>query len=99
MAMEVTLYTRRDCPLCDKAKSSIRAAIALHRLDITFRELDIDTDANLRSRFNDDVPVVYIDGREAFRHHLTPEEFTQYVRGGVRSSTLAGETCVPCRGG
>ena len=99
MAVEVTLYTRRDCPLCDKAKTSIRAAISLHRLDVAFREVDIDTDTNLRSRFNDDVPVVYIDGREAFRHHMTPEDFTNYVRGGVRRSTLAGEACVPCRGG
>jgi 4a-hydroxytetrahydrobiopterin dehydratase len=99
MATVVTLYTRRDCPLCDRAKASIRAAESLHRLSITLREVDIDEDPELRARFTDDVPVIYVDGEEAFRHGLTPDELTQYVRGSVRKSSLASEKCVPCRGG
>lgn len=98
--MDVILYTRKNCPLCDKAKSSIRAAASLHRLPITLREVDIDGDPDLRARYTDDVPVIHVDGVEAFRHEVTPEEFTAYVRGGARTpSTLANETCVPCRGG
>ncbi len=100
MDIEVTLYTRHDCPLCDKAKSSIRAAASLHRLPITLREVDIDTDRDLQARYTDDVPVIHVNGVEAFRHQVTPEEFTAYVRGGARAtSALANETCVPCRGG
>lgn len=98
--MDVILYTRKDCPLCDEAKSSIRAAASLHRLPITLREVDIDDDPDLRARYTDDVPVIHVDGVEAFRHHVTPEEFTAYVRGGARTpSTLANEKCLPCRGG
>jgi 4a-hydroxytetrahydrobiopterin dehydratase len=98
--MDVVLYTRKNCPLCDNAKSAIRAAASLHRLPITLREVDIDEDPELRARYTDDVPVVHVDGVEAFRHGVTPEEFTAYVRGGARTpSTLANETCVPCRGG
>jgi 4a-hydroxytetrahydrobiopterin dehydratase len=100
MNIDVTLYTRKDCSLCDKAKASIRAAASLHRLDVNLREVDIDADPELRARYTDDVPVIHINGVEAFRHRLTPEEFTEYVRGGVRpSSSLAEEKCVPCRGG
>lgn len=99
MATEVTLYTRRDCPLCDKAKGAIRAAESLHRLSIRLNEVDIDGDPDLKARFTNDVPVIYVDGKEAFRHRVTPDEFTKYVRGGVRPSTLAGEKCVPCHGG
>ena len=37
---------------------------------------------------------------EAFRHRVTTDQITAYVRGGVRTtSSLASETCVPCRGG
>jgi 4a-hydroxytetrahydrobiopterin dehydratase len=98
--MDVILYTRKNCPLCDEAKSSIRAAASLHRLPITLREVDIDDDPDLRARYTDDVPVIHVDGVEAFRHHVTPEEFTAYVQGGARTpSTLANEQCVPCRGG
>jgi len=100
MEINVTLYTRRNCELCDKAKSSIRAAASLHRLPIRLEEVDIDGDADLRARYTDDVPVIHVDGVEAFRHRVTPEEFTAYVRGGVRApSSLAGEKCIPCRGG
>ncbi len=100
MEIEVTLYTRKNCALCDKAKSSIRAATSLHRLPITLREVDIDADADLQARYTDDVPVIHVNGVEAFRHQVTPEEFTAYVRGGARTpSTLANEKCIPCRGG
>ena len=100
MATEVTLYTRKDCHLCDEAKAAIRASVSLHRLAIQMREVDVDTDPDLRARYSDDVPVILINGVEAFRHRVRPEEFTAYVRGGVRAvSALANEKCVPCRGG
>ena len=79
MAVEVTLYTRRPCFLCDKAKASIRAATSLHRLPIELREVDIDGDAALRERFTNDVPVIYVNGVEAFRHRVSPQEFADYV--------------------
>ena len=98
--MEVTLYTRKNCSLCDKAKASIRAAASLHRLSVDLREVDIDTDPELRARYKNDIPVIHVNGVEAFRHRVTPEEFTAYVRGGARApSSLADEKCVPCRGG
>jgi 4a-hydroxytetrahydrobiopterin dehydratase len=99
MATEVTLYTRRDCPLCDQAKGAIRAAESLHRLSIQLQEVDVDGDPALHARFTNEVPVIYVDGKEAFRHRLTPEDLTSYIRGGARASTLAAETCVPCHGG
>ena len=100
MATEVTLYTRKDCRLCDEAKASIRAAESLHRLSITLREVDIDVDAALQARYTNDVPVIDVNGVEAFRHRVTPDQFTAYVRGGARpASSLASEACVPCRGG
>jgi 4a-hydroxytetrahydrobiopterin dehydratase len=75
--MQVTFYTRRDCPLCDKAKASIKASGAA----VELVEVDIDGDPELRQRFTDDVPVIYIDGREAFRHFVHPQAFAAYVRG------------------
>ncbi|HEY6139214.1 MAG TPA: glutaredoxin family protein [Thermoanaerobaculia bacterium] len=80
MAIEVTLYTRHRCFLCDKAKASIRAAASLHRLPIELREVNVDEDPALRERFTNDVPVIYVNGVEAFRHHLSPQEFADYVK-------------------
>src|SRR2546423_8707516 len=54
---------------------------------------------DLSNHNTDNVPIVYADGVWAFRHHVTPEEFTAYVRGGARpASSLANDKCVPCRG-
>jgi 4a-hydroxytetrahydrobiopterin dehydratase len=98
--VEITLYTRADCPLCDKAKASIRAAESLYRLNIDLREVDIDGDADLQARFTNDVPVIYVDGSEVFRHRVDPRELAEAVRGGARPpSSLANEKCVPCHGG
>jgi pterin-4a-carbinolamine dehydratase len=65
--MDVMLYTRRDCSLCDRAKETLLQA------GITPREIDIDTDAELREQFTNDVPVIFVDGVEAFRHRVTIE--------------------------
>jgi 4a-hydroxytetrahydrobiopterin dehydratase len=97
---EVTLYTRADCSLCDKAKGAIRAAESLYRLEIDLREVDVDGDETLRERFTNDVPVIYVAGVEVFRHRVDPHELAEAVRGGARpKSQLASEKCVPCRGG
>ncbi|HKS22740.1 MAG TPA: glutaredoxin family protein [Thermoanaerobaculia bacterium] len=77
--VEVTLYTRHPCFLCDKAKASIRAAASLHRLPVELHEVDIDADPVLQERFTNDVPVIYVNGVEAFRHRVSPQEFADYV--------------------
>jgi len=93
--MQVTLYTRRNCSLCDKAKE----AISKSGVRVEIAEVDIDADEDLRRQYTNDVPVIVIDGREAFRHRVDPAEFAAYVKGARMSSTLANEKCVPCRGG
>src|SRR3954451_23525802 len=103
-AIDVTLYTRRQCALCDEAKSAIGEAASRYGIRIALREIDIDQDPALHERFTNDVPVIYVNGTEAFRHRVQPAEFVAYVRRShsmkpVTSSSLASEKCVPCRGG
>jgi glutaredoxin len=47
--------------LCDDAKAILQA----HGLSID--EVDIDANPELRAKYNDHVPVVFIDGKERFR--------------------------------
>jgi 4a-hydroxytetrahydrobiopterin dehydratase len=90
--LSVTLYTRANCPLCDQAKAAIHAS----GVPVRLTEIDIDGDEALRARYTDDVPVIHVDGQEAFRHSVDPAAFAAYVS---RLAGLAGEKCVPCRGG
>jgi len=45
------------------------------RAEFQWREVDIDLDPELRQKYNDQVPVVFIDGRQAFKYHMAGEEF------------------------
>lgn len=93
--MQVTLYTRRNCPLCDKAKRAMQLSGTAFEL----AEIDIDADPDLQRRFTDDVPVIFVNGREAFRHRVDADDFAAYIRGAAIPMDLASEKCVPCKGG
>ncbi len=60
--MNVVLYVREGCHLCDEAREkilSLRASSGGFEL----REIDIDTDDDLHARFLERIPVVEVDGR------------------------------------
>ncbi len=64
--MNVILYTRIGCHLCDEALATLND----HGLKPTI--LDIDADDSLRGQFSTCVPVVEIDGRVRFRGKVDP---------------------------
>jgi glutaredoxin len=41
----------------------------------TWREIDVDSDAKIRRLYNDEVPVVFINGRKAFKYRMDEQEF------------------------
>jgi len=68
----VTLYTRAGCHLCEEAKRAIEAARG--RADFDYQEVDIDGDRELRRRYNDEVPVIAINGVKAFKYRVEAKE-------------------------
>jgi glutaredoxin len=73
--VNVTLYTREQCSLCEKARAAIRAS----GVAVTLAEVDIDGDPLLHDLYDVHVPVIFVEGKEAFRHFVYPEEFREYV--------------------
>ena len=69
----VIFYSRPGCHLCEEAKQTIDSARCAN--EYTLEEIDIESDGALLRRYGDDIPVITIDGEEAFRHSLTSEEF------------------------
>ena len=69
---KVTLYTRAGCCLCDDAKHVLDAAKRHACFDL--EEVDIDADPELRRLYNDEVPVIAINGRKAFKYKITEPE-------------------------
>ena len=98
--IEVVIYTRTNCHLCDEAKAAIRAAESMYRLNVELRTVNVDEDPALRAKYTNDVPVIFVRGAEAFRHRVDPKAFADAVRsGGPVASPLASEKCEPCHGG
>jgi glutaredoxin len=64
--LEIVLYTRSGCHLCDDAKA------LLESYGLTVESIDIDSDPQLVERYNQCVPVVFVDGRERFRGRIDP---------------------------
>lgn len=56
----VTLLTRTDCHLCESARAVVEEVCG--ELGEGWHEVNVDTDADLRSEYGDQVPVVLIDG-------------------------------------
>ena len=75
---EVVLYTRAGCHLCDEAKEQIRRVLA--QAPFAFHEVDIDLDPELRERYNEKVPVVFINGEKAFKYRIDPRQFLKRLR-------------------
>ena len=73
MRPKVTLYTRAGCCLCDDAKRVLMAARV--RAEFDYEEVDIDGNAELARRYNDEVPVIAINGAKAFKYRLDMREF------------------------
>ncbi len=59
--IEVTLYGRPDCHLCDEARAEI-AAVMRGRTEIELREIDIEADETLFARYLERIPVIEVEG-------------------------------------
>ena len=69
----VIVYSRPGCHLCDEAKAVMENSGLSDRF--TLEEVNIESDAELLRKYKYDIPVITIDGEEAFRHRVDPGEF------------------------
>ncbi len=76
---DVVVYSRKGCHLCDIVKETLTEVQGDGNFQ--WRELDIDADPQLRQKYNDEVPVVFIDGRKAFKYRMDRRQFLQALKG------------------
>jgi glutaredoxin len=68
--MRLTLYGRPECHLCHE----MRAVVDTIRADVPFDldEVDIDGDPVLVAAYGEEIPVLLVNGRKAFKYRVTP---------------------------
>ncbi len=82
-AAEVLLYTRPQCSLCDQAKQQLREL--QEQAHFQCQVVDIDQDTGLRQRYNEEVPVVFIHGKKAFKYRLDSRQFLKRLQAGRKA--------------
>ena len=78
MPPTVEILSKPDCHLCHEVTARLQALQSRHRFSL--REVDITTQAELLERYQEEVPVVFINGRKAFKYHVEPEQFVRALR-------------------
>ena len=74
---QLTVYSRRDCHLCDEMITGLHELQA--RFSFALAIVDIDSDATLVSLYGTEVPVLVHRGRELCRHVLSTAFVTDYL--------------------
>ncbi|MGH9460032.1 MAG: glutaredoxin family protein [Vicinamibacteria bacterium] len=73
-SVELILYSRPGCHLCDEMTSVVHRVISQARgIDATVREVDISLDSELAAVYAEQIPVLFVNGRKAFKYRLTEE--------------------------
>ena len=68
---KVVLYGAEGCHLCERARATVEE---LHdELGFELEEIGIDGDPDLEARYRELIPVVEIDGEQAFTYFVQPE--------------------------
>ena len=79
MSRRLTLYTRQGCCLCEEMKEVIRRVAG--KLPLEMEEIDVDSEPELQQRYGNEVPVLFIDGRKAFKVRVEIRELKRKLLG------------------
>jgi len=70
--VELVLYTKPGCHLCEEMKAVVDRVIeTVGDGRASLREVDISRDAALRDQYGGQIPVLFVNGRKAFKYRLT----------------------------
>jgi glutaredoxin len=84
MSVQVVVYGAPGCHLCDEAKAVLRTE--RERLAFDLVEVDISGDPELEAAYREEIPVVTVAGRKAFKYRVDPAELERRVRSATISA-------------
>ncbi len=75
--VDVIVYSKPDCCLCDELKQQLDALRAKHPFQL--QEVNILEDAEAYKSFKEQIPVVFINGKKAFKFRLDEKTFLKRI--------------------
>jgi len=70
---EVVVYSKPGCCLCDDIKVKLEVLQRSHAFRL--RVVNILHDPEAYHKFKEEIPVVFINGKKAFKYYLNEEQF------------------------
>ncbi len=70
--IKVEIYSKPECHLCDEAKSVL--VKVQQEIPFDFFEVDITSDQELFTKYKEQIPVVFICGKKAFKFRVNEKE-------------------------
>ena len=77
-AIQIDIYSRPGCHLCDEAKTVIERVQG--RFAFALRVINIEQDPALEREYGSDIPIVMINGNKAFKYRVDEAELENKVR-------------------
>jgi len=76
--IRIDIYSRPGCHLCDEAARTIE----LYRgnIPVVLNTINVESRADLEKRYGTDIPVVMLNGTEAFRHRVNGPELERKLK-------------------
>ena len=78
MKHQVTIYSKPDCHLCDRAKAVVERC--KEKVDFALEVVDISQNPALLVRYRDDIPVILLDGSEIARHFVRERKLLELLQ-------------------
>ena len=85
--VRVEIYSKKDCCLCDKVKELINK-VGLE-VPFSYKEVDIADNEELLRKYERDIPLVFINGKKAFKFRVDEVEFRKKLRIELIKSSLS----------
>jgi len=94
--LDVTLYSRPGCHLCEAAKAAIDPLLS--EFGAALHEINIDGDAVLTERYGWDIPVLFVGTRKAAKHRINVRQLRRQLKEAKESAEDAHAVLVRKKG-
>jgi len=82
---EVVVYSKPGCCLCDDVKEKLE--VLQRSRAFSLRVVNILDDPQAYRSFQEEIPVVFINGKLAFKYYLNEEQFLQKLEAVKKTAT------------
>ena len=76
--MQLRIYSKPDCHLCDEAKAVLLKVA--QEFDVSIEEINIEKDPDAYKKFRYDIPVIFLDDVKLFKHRVDADQLRRALR-------------------